>query len=361
VQDVFDQLDRLAASGRRVALATLVDTRGTTPRKEGAKMLVGEQGELFGSVTIGGCVDARVIAEADDALAGGAPRLVEMSLGADEAAEIGLSCGGAVEVVVEPIDLSGPASLLPVFRRLRALLEAGGRAALVTPLDERQRPRRLLVLEAGAREGTLGEASLDAAAAAAARDLLRRGASRTVTLPSGARVFVESYGPPAVLVIVGATQVAIPLTALARAMGFRTLVIDARPRFATRERFPDADEIRIGIPSDLVAATPLTPATALILLAHDYKYEVPILRHALSTDVGYVGMLGSRRRGEAIRKLLGEHGVPESALARLRVPIGLNLGGDSPAEIALAVLAEVQSVRASGTGLPLAGAVAAGR
>jgi xanthine dehydrogenase accessory factor len=152
--------------------------------------------------------------------------------------------------------------------------------------------------------------------------------------------------------------VAIPLGSLARVMGFRTVVVDARPRFATRERFPDADAIRIGIPSEIVAGMPLTPATALVLLAHDHKFELPVLRHALRSKVGYVGMLGSRRRGEAIRKLLRAEGVPEEALARLRVPIGLDLGGDSAAEIALAILAEVQAARAGASARPLAGVAA---
>jgi xanthine dehydrogenase accessory factor len=358
VQDLFDQLDRLGRSEPRIALATLVDTRGTTPRKEGAKMCVGAAGRVLGSVTIGGCVDARVIEAADAVLEGGVPRLVEMDLGADEAVEIGLSCGGTVEVFVEPLSLAEPVSLaVGLFRGLRRHVETGGRAALVTSLD-RPGSGKLLLLEDGAREGTLGDPTRDAAAVSAAAGLLRRGASRTVALPSGERVFVESYGPPATVVIVGATHIAAPLTALARVMGFRTVVIDSRPRFATRERVPEADELKVGIPSELVAATPLTPATALVLLAHDYKYELPILRHALRTEVGYVGLLGSRRRGDAIRSLLREAGVPEDALGRIRVPIGLDLGGDSAAEIALAILAEIQAERARATGTSLATAAA---
>jgi xanthine dehydrogenase accessory factor len=175
-----------------------------------------------------------------------------------------------------------------------------------------------------------------------------------VALPSGERVFVETYGAKATLVVVGATHIASALVGLARGLGFRTVVVDSRPRFATRERFPDADALRVGIPSELVAAERLGPATALVLLAHDYKYEVPILRHALGTDVGYIGLLGSRRRGEAIRNLLREQGVPDGALARVRVPIGLDLGGESAAEIALAILAEIQAVRAGRDAAPLA-------
>jgi xanthine dehydrogenase accessory factor len=152
---------------------------------------------------------------------------------------------------------------------------------------------------------------------------------------------------------VGATHVAVPLTALAGVLGFRTVIVDGRPRFATRERFPQADELRVGIPSELVREVPMTPATALVLLAHDYKYDLPILRHAVRTDVGYIGLLGSRRRGAALVQLLREEGVPEEALARIRVPVGLDLGSESAPEIALAILAEIQAARGGGSGLPL--------
>lgn len=352
MHDPLNELERLARTERRVAQATLVDTRGTTPRKEGARMWVGEAGRLVGSVTIGGCVDARVIEAAEKALAEGTPRLLEVDLGAEEAWEIGLSCGGTVEVFVEPLALDEPGSpALDLARRLRAHTEAGGRAALVTDLEG---GGRLLLYEDGRREGSVGDPAEDAAAVPIAADLLRRAASRSVTLPGGARIFVESVGPRATLVIVGATHVGIPLTALAKVMGFRTIVVDARPRFATRERFPDADEIRIGIPSEIVAGIPLSASTALVLLAHDYKFERPVLTHALGTQAGYIGMLGSRRRGAAVKELLREAGVPEALLSRVRVPIGLDLGGDSAQEIALAILAEIQAARVGASATPLA-------
>jgi xanthine dehydrogenase accessory factor len=130
-------------------------------------------------------------------------------------------------------------------------------------------------------------------------------------------------------------------------------VIDGRPRFATRERFPDVDDLRIGIPSELVREIPLNPSTALVLVAHDYKYDVPVLKHALATPVGYIGLLGSSRRGAAILNLLREDGVPEDQLGRVRVPIGLDLGAQSAPEIALAVLAEVLAVQRRASGLPI--------
>jgi xanthine dehydrogenase accessory factor len=358
MSELFEHLDRLRSAEGKVALATLVNTRGTTPRKEGAKMLVGEGGRVLGSVTIGGCVDAQVIEESASVLAAQRPRLLELDLGDEEAWEIGLTCGGTIEVFVEPVDLEKPADeTLAVYEKLRAHAEAGGRGAVLTRLqapdgDRSPSGAKMLLLDTGAREGTLGEAALDAAAVVQGAAAIKAGKSGTLTI-EGTRVFAEVFVPASILLVVGAGHVAMPLVTLARVLGFKTVVIDGRPRFATRERFPDVDELKIGIPSELVQGVPLVPSTALVLVAHDYKYDLPVLRHALATPVGYVGLLGSSRRGKAILDLLREDGVTEDALARVHVPIGLDLGAQSAPEIALAVLAEVLAVQRNATGLPL--------
>lgn len=352
----FDAIDESRSSGP-VAVATLVSTRGTTPRKEGAKMVVDARGAVLGSVTIGGCVDAQVIEQASEVLGAMHPRLLELNLGDEEAWEIGLTCGGTIEVLLEPFDAGRADDLATRFlTRARAHAAGGGRAAIVTRLDDPP-GAKLLVLDDGTVEGALGDALLDERFSAEARDSLARGASRTVVLES-VRAFIEVLAPPALLLVVGASHVAMPLTALARVLGYRTVVLDARPRFATRERFPEVDELRVGIPSELVAHYTLAPSTALVLVAHDYKYDLPVLRHALATDVGYVGMLGSTRRGRAILSLLEEDGVSEAALRRVHVPIGLDIGARTAPEIALAVLAEVQLARGGGTGQPLSRRVA---
>jgi xanthine dehydrogenase accessory factor len=352
VAELFDHIDELRRASGKVAVATLVNTRGTTPRKEGAKMLVGEGGAVLGSVTIGGCVDAQVIEESEDVLSTMRPRLLELNLGDEEAWEIGLTCGGAIEVFVEPVAFDGaddPAARL--YERVRTHATAGGHGALVTRLDGVP-GAKLLVLDDGTVEGTLGEAFLDERFADEARTALARGESRTLFLEN-VRAFVEVFAPPALLLVVGAGHVAMPLVSLARVLGYRTVVVDGRPRFATRERFPDVDELRIGIPSELVATYPLVPSTALVLVAHDYKYDLPVLRHALASRAGYIGMLGSTRRGATILKFLREEGVGEEAIGRVRVPIGLDIGARSAPEIALAILAEIQAVRGGGTGVPL--------
>jgi xanthine dehydrogenase accessory factor len=352
MSELFEHISQLRRSSGRVAMATLVNTKGTTPRKEGAKMLVDEQGRVLGSVTIGGCVDAQVIEESADVLGAMKPRLLEMNLGDEEAWEIGLTCGGTIEVFVEPVALDRAGDpTFAFYERARAHAEAGGRAALVSALDDPS-GSKLLILDDGRTEGSVGSPSVDERFRAAARRALDQGKSETLAL-DGTRAFIEVFAPATLLLVVGAGHVAMSLVTLARLLGYRTVVVDGRPRFATPERFPDVDELKIGIPSELIRNYPLVPSTALVLVAHDYKYDVPVLRHALENPVGYIGMLGSSRRGKAIVDLLIEDGVSPDLVSRIHVPIGLDLGSQAASEIALAILAEIQAVRTGRTGRPL--------
>jgi xanthine dehydrogenase accessory factor len=353
--EFFQQLDQLHGVHQRVALATLVHTEGTSPRKEGAKMWVGEGGQMLGSVTIGGCVDAQVIEHAEEVLTTRMPRLLALPLGDEEAWEIGLSCAGTLEVFIELLDAKHPQPAA-LYATLRSHIEQGGAGALLTRLDGATAGAKRLLLDNGTSLGTLGSSGLDAAAVQMARDQITQGTSRTVSfaLPEAStRVFIEVHSPPATLIIVGAGHVAMPLVRIAQTIGWRTLVVDSRPRFATPERFPESDALFAGIPSEIVQTLPLAPSTAVILVAHDYKFDLPVLRQVLASPVGYIGMLGSRQRGQAILKLLREEGVSDAALQRVRVPIGLDLGSRSVPEIALAILAEVVSVRYGGSNLPL--------
>src|SRR5881396_2546899 len=314
-------------------------------------MLVGEGGRVLGSVTIGGCVDAQVIEESEDVLSTMRPRLLEMNLGDEDAWEIGLTCGGTIEVFVEPIALDGSPDVgARMYERVREHARRGGHGAIVTRLDGPG--GKLLVLDDGTAEGTLGDAFLDERFAAEARDAIARGGSRALFL-EGVRGFVEVIAPPSLLLVVGAGHVAMPLTSLARVLGYRTVVVDGRPRFATKERFPDVDELKVGIPSELIRTYPLVASTALVLVAHDYKYDIPVLKHALEQPLGYIGMLGSTRRANAILNLVVEDGVSRELLGRVHVPIGLDIGAQTAPEIALAVLAEIQAARAGRSGRPL--------
>jgi xanthine dehydrogenase accessory factor len=354
MEELFDDIEKLARAEKRVAMATLVATRGTSPKREGAKMWVGEEGRILGSVTIGGCVDARVIAESEQALSSSKSRLVEMKLADEDAWEIGFSCAGDLDVLIEPVDLTDPkGNLLDLYRAVRAAVDHGKCAVLATSLQDSS--LKLLVLEDGECSGTLGAPELDRAARTVALELVRKRNSCTVSLgPDTApvEVFFEVHGPPPTLIVFGAGHVAMPLISLAHDLGLKTVVVDGRPRFATRERFPDADELLIGIPSEIAETLPYTSSTFVVLTAHDYKYDLPVLRVVLPAKPAYVGLLGSRRRGQAIKEFLQEGGLDQELLDQLHVPTGLDIGAGTAAEIALSILAEavaIKSGRAAGS------------
>ena len=328
------------------AVATLIATEGTSPKEAGAKMWVDASGAIVGAVTIGGCVDARVIEESARVLAEGRAMVLEMSLGDEDAWALGMTCGGSIEVLIEPVNAAAPAD--PIARALRLAQEemtAGRRVVIVAPLDGRA--ERLVVFERGQRAGTLGEPALDAAAMAACTAYFERGRSGTSTLEqaSGAtRLYFEVHAPPSTLVVFGATHVAMPLVEMARVLGLRTVVVDGRERFATRERFPTADELIVGMPSEIAERLPLGAHSLVVLLSHDYKYDLPVLRAVLASEAVYVGCLGSARRGKAMLEFLADEGVPSAQLERVRIPVGLDIGARSASEIALSVLSEALEV-----------------
>lgn len=347
--------ERIEFPNMRATVATLVATHGTSPKSPGAKMWVGEDGRILGSVTIGGCVDARVIEESARILATGEPALLAMALGDEDAWALGMTCGGTVELLLEPVDPTRATD--PVVNALRlvdAALAAGGRAVIVGALGVDA--RRLVIDDHGTVHGTLGEAGLDAAATRQAQDVLSRGVSgvRSVTVgDTEHRLYLEVYAPPLTLVIFGATHVAMPLVELAHPLGIRAIIVDGRERFATRERFPLAHEIRIGMPSEIAESMALGASSLVAILAHDYKYDLPVLRAVLASDAAYIGLLGSKKRGAALLQYLVEEGMSPEQLQRVRVPVGLDIGAQSAAEIALSVLAEALAVLRGRPGSPM--------
>lgn len=338
----------------RAAVATLIATQGATPKDAGAKMWVDESGRILGSVTIGGCVDARVIEQAAAVIAENRPAMLSMSLGDEDAWALGMTCGGSVDVLIEPYSAAREDPIALALRAVQGALDAGDRAVIVVPLGADSLGARLVLRErSGATTGSLGSPALDAAAVDTARDVLASGASGTHAVnAAGAehRLYFELHAPPITLVVFGATHVAMPLVQLARTLGLRTCVVDGRERFATRERFPDADELLVGMPSELAQQLSLGPSTLVVLLSHDYKYDLPVLKVVLASDAAYVGLLGSARRGKAVLDFLADEGVPREQLDRVRVPVGLDIGARSASEIALSVLAEAVAVLRSRPG-----------
>lgn len=318
------------------ALATLVSTEGPSPKDAGSRMWVDAEGHIVGGVTIGGCVDGRVIEEAAEVLGDHRARLVTLSLGDEDAWDIGLSCAGTVEVLVEYFNPAATDGVASALRLADAEVREGHQVWIVSTLNES--PRRLVVRGDGRRVGTLGDPTLDKAAHAAVE---AGGQARSgVAEVAGTRLYFELHAPPLRLVVFGANHVAQPLIELARPLGMRTVIVDGREVFATRDRFPGADEIVVGMPSEIAKRLQLNAQSIVVLLSHDYKYDLPVLRAVLESDAGYIGCLGSTRRATALLTFLAKEGVPAPLLARVHVPVGLDIGAKSAGEIALSVLAE---------------------
>jgi xanthine dehydrogenase accessory factor len=311
MREVLDELEEWTRAGEEVALATVVETWGSSPRPLGSKMVVTRSGKMAGSVS-NGCIEGAVFDEAQKVLKTGKPKLAAFGVADDVAFEVGLACGGHIEVFVQP--------LAPAHERLIAMLERNEAATLRTNL-------------------VTGEVDLAAGS------------------PSGSELarldgdwFVEPLRRPAHLVIVGAIHIAIPLHRLAKLMGYRVTVVDARSKFATKERFPEADELIVSWPDEAMSRLTLDNSTYVVILTHDPKFDLPALRSVLGKEVGYIGAIGSRKTNQNRFDALRAEGFTEDQLSRVHGPIGLDLGGRGAEETALGILAEITATRFGGTG-----------
>lgn len=343
----LERITELRATGRRAAVATLVATTGGAIRRLGETMWVDDHGAIVGSVTIGGCIDARVVELAEDALRTGASQRVSIPLGDEDAWAFGMTCAGNVDLFIEPVDAAASDdSVAAAADAVQHAIRSGHSAVEIVRMTGR--PHRLIVMNDGTRYGSLDDESLDADFVSRATGLIDSRASGLIVVdaPRGrVELFVRVHAAPPPVIVVGATDIAIAFVRLARELGFHTTVIDSRDRWATRERFPTADAIRVGMPSELIADMKLTAAASLVLLSHDFKFDVPVLEVALKTAVSYIGVLGSHRRARALNEFLTSIGATEEERARIRIPVGLDIGARTPAEIALSVLAELVSTR----------------
>jgi xanthine dehydrogenase accessory factor len=336
VRELAGDLERWRGRGERVAVATVVATRRSAPRPVGAKLGVSEGGELAGSVS-GGCVENEVYGVAREVLDGSPGRLLTYGISDDLAFSVGLPCGGEIEVFVAEPDEAVLARALEVAAR-------GERAVHFTVVAGPEVGSELLALESGETVGA-GPPEL----AAHAHDLIRGKRSLLVEL-EGRTVFADVLGPPPRLLVFGAVDTAEALCKAARMIGWRTIVADARGKFATPERIPSADELIVAWPDDVLARVAPDHDTAIVVLTHEEKFDEPALAGALATEAFYVGAMGSRRAQESRRERLLEAGIDESQLERIFGPSGLDLGAQSPAETALSVLAEILAVRAGRDG-----------
>jgi len=356
------------ARGDDVSLAMVVGANGSSPRELGAVMAVLGDGRVVGSVS-GGCVESEVVAHAQRLLEVGGSRLLCFGITDDDAVAVGLTCGGSIDVLVHRV--AGP----ELLQELDRAIDAGEAVALVLPLPPGSATppedpdatgasvagaQGSLVVTATSTVGTLGAGSVDVDAARGARHLLTTGRSGRISVgrpdapaPHVREVFVHVVVPKPRLVVVGAMDHASALAHLGRFLGFHVTVCDARARFATPERFPEADVIEVAWPHRFLEQAQLDDRSAVCVLTHDPKFDVPALQVALRSRAGYVGVMGSRRSHEDRLHRLAAAGCSDAELARLRSPIGLDLGGVTPEETALSIAAELVMLRHGASGLPL--------
>lgn len=323
MRDVLDALARWAADGTPVATATVVSTERSAPRDPGAMLAVSERGEVAGSVT-GGCVEPAVFEEAREVLAGGAPRLRTYGIADEEAFEVGLPCGGTVHIFVDALDPS-------VAEQLARAVADERPVARVVPVSGPH---------AGAERLVFADDTPDDEVGRVAQELLAAGAASLVEVDDE-QIFVDSFAPRPSMYVFGAVDHAAAVAEIGRLLGYRVTVCDARAKFVTPERFPAVDELVVEWPDRFLENAPVDERTAICVLTHDHKFDVPLLKVALASNAGYVGAMGSTRTTEERAKLLRAEGVSDEDLARVHAPIGLRIGARTPREVAVAVAAEL--------------------
>ncbi|MFL5996464.1 MAG: XdhC family protein [Streptomyces sp.] len=362
--DIADELHRWVEQGRDFAVATVVAVGGSAPRRPGAALAVDADGTAIGSVS-GGCVEGAVYELCQQALGDGESVLERFGYSDEDAFAVGLTCGGVIDILVTPVRVGDPVRTV-----IAAALEAaakGGAAALARIVSgPRELVGRALVVRPGDASGYGGfgaHRELDRTIAAEAGAFLEAGRTGTLEIgEEGSRcgapltVLVESSVPPPRMIVFGAIDFASALVRVGTFLGYRVTVCDARPVFATEARFPEADEVVVEWPHRYLERTEVDARTVLCVLTHDAKFDIPLLRLALRLPVAYVGAMGSRRTHLDRNERLREVGVTELELARLRSPIGLDLGARTPEETALSIAAEIVASRRGGSGVSLTGA-----
>ena len=362
MRDVLDKLLTVWQAGGTAGVATVVRTIKSAPRPAGATMVVSPDGTVAGSVS-GGCVEAAVYELANEVVKTGRPELHRYGFSDDDAFAVGLTCGGIIDIFAEPMSRD-------TFPQLQAVADdiAAHRPTAIATVIAHPEPQwvgRRLVIGPHSVDGSLGSDRADDAVADDARGLL--GAGRTAVLtygPDGQRqeagmeVFVASHAPRPRMLIFGAIDFAAALVRQGALLGYRVTVCDARPVFATPARFPGADEVVVDWPDRYLAAQAENGAidsrTAICVLTHDPKFDVPALKVALQLpQVDYIGVMGSRRTHDERMKRLREAGVTDRELSRLASPIGLDLGARTPEETAVSIAAEIIARRWGGRGRPL--------
>ncbi len=340
MRDILSDLDNWRAENKSIAVATVVQTWGSAPRRAGAKMALTPDGKITGSVS-GGCVEGAVFEAGVEVLKSGRPQLLHFGVADETAWEVGLACGGSIDIFVKPLDLE-------FFNSLRSILLEEQSAVVVTVV---RGPQELLgcemmVKDDGEVTGSINH-ELDMQVLKRAKETLVQGESRRVMLDNDVEVFMEVILPPPTLIAVGGVHITIALMSLAKTLGYRTVVIDPRSAFGSEERFPNVDRLIPLWPDEAFQQIPITRSTAIAMLTHDPKLDDPALKIALSSPAFYVGALGSKTTQAKRRQRLLEEGFTDAQMNRLHGPIGLAIGASTPEEIALSIMSEVVAAQNS--------------
>ncbi len=368
MKELFQEIISYLESGETVAMATIVKRKGSVPREVGAKMLVHRGGKISGTVG-GGCGEAEVWRSALNVIDTRRPSIVQVDLTEEIAMESQGVCGGIFDVFVQPWHnklIPGQPGMQDFAQAINDALEGEQAVVLATLIaaDGAWRPcigQQMLVHENSETLGTLmlpdAPEGLTLQLIESAQKAISTGKPHIENIPGSANawaeVFIEPFVPNPVLLIAGAGHIAAPLAALAQLMNFSVSVTDDRASFASRERFPTAKQLLVGDIESILKDYPITPRTHVVLVTRAHAHDVQGLRAIIDSPAAYIGMIGSQRRVWAVFKLLHEEGVPARKLARVRAPIGLDLGGGTPEEIALCIMAEIIMLRHGGTGLAM--------
>lgn len=355
MREIINEIAPWYESGAAFALATVTRTWSSAPRPVGAAMAVSLSGEVIGSVS-GGCVEAAIHDEALEVLKTRAPRSLTYGVSDDNAFSVGLTCGGTIELFIQVIDKES----FPNFALILAALKEDKAIAIATVIDGPAVLGARLVFDATEVHGSLNSAGLDYSVREDGRGLLSSGNTRTLKLgANGERmkdelsIFIESYAPAPRMIIFGAIDFAGAVARVGKFLGYHVTVCDARALFTTKKRFPDADEVVVDWPHRYLAKIDVDERTVICVLTHDPKFDVPVLEIALRSKAGYIGAMGSRRTHADRIQRLRAIGVSEVELARLRSPIGLDIGPRTPEETAISIAAEIISDRTGGGRQPL--------
>jgi xanthine dehydrogenase accessory factor len=357
MRDILDPITKWWEADEPFGLATVVQTFSSAPREPGAAMAVSASGEVVGSVS-GGCVEGAVYELATEVRATGQPVLRRYGISDDDAFAVGLTCGGIIDIFVEPSSRERFAELHEISGAVRQGIPVAIATVIEGPGDI---GARRVIWEGAHATGTLGAGDrLDQAVDDDARGMLAQGLTAVRRYgPDGERrrdelaVFVQSFAPAPRMLVFGAIDFAAAVARAGKFLGYRVTVCDARPVFATASRFPDADEVITDWPHRYLSGISTDERTVICVLTHDPKFDVPLLEVALRQPAAYIGAMGSRRTHEDRIARLREAGLTEAELDRLRSPIGLDLGARTPEETAIAIAAELIQLRWGGSGRPL--------